>query len=264
MRNVLKPTCVMVSAMGLLLATALPVIAQSGSRSAPPSGSGRRTTEPASGSAQRTQPAPLALDGFCPVSLKTMKKWVKGDPLIQATFDGHTYQFANEQGKQMFAADPAKYVPVLGGDCVVSLMKMNKRVPGNIRHATIHEGRLFLFADEDGKKMFLADPQAYANADLAFGGKCAVCRVDMKQAVAGKPEFTVIHNGLRYLFPAAEQRDQFLANPKKYEASATSAQPAPSGSGTREPAGSGSGSKQPAGSGSGSKQPAGSGSGRRD
>jgi YHS domain-containing protein len=185
----------------------------------------------------------LALEGFCPVSLKTMKKWVKGDPMIQTTFDGHTYQFANEQGKQMFTADPAKYVPVLGGECVVCLVKMNQRVPGSIRHASIHEGRLFLFTDEDGKKKFWADPQAYANADLAFGGKCAVCRVDMKQAVPGKPEFTVIHKGLRYLFPAAEQQDQFLANPKKYEAIATSARSAASGAGSKEPAGSGSGSR---------------------
>lgn len=62
-------------------------------------------------------------------------------------------------------------------------------------------------------------------------------------AVAGKPEFTVIHKGLRYLFPSAEKRQQFLANPGKYEVSATSVQPPMSGSGSKKPASSGSGSR---------------------
>jgi YHS domain-containing protein len=185
----------------------------------------------------------VGLEGYCPVSLKTMQKWVKGDPSIKTLFDGHTYLFANEQGKKMFLADTAKYLPVLGGDCVVSLVKMGKRVPGNIRHATLHEGRLFLFANAGGKKMFLADPQAYANADLAYGGNCVVCNLNMRQTVAGRPEFVVFHKGLRYLFPAAEQRDQFLSNPKKYEVGTTSAGQPLNGSNRRQPARTGSGSR---------------------
>jgi YHS domain-containing protein len=102
---------------------------------------------------------------------------------------------------------------------------------------------LFLFANEQGKQMFTADPAAFANADLAFGGQCAVCRVDMRQAVAGKPQFTEVHNGLRYRFPSAEQRGMFLANPKKYEDVGTSVRPATGGSGSRQPVGFGSGSR---------------------
>jgi YHS domain-containing protein len=243
MRRIVKSVAV-VSSLALLVAMSLPVWAQSGTRlPAGDEGSSRKTPEPLAGSTERTQPAPLALDGYCPVSLKTMNKWVKGDPTIQSVFDGHTYHFANEQGKKMFVADPAKYVPVLGGDCVISLVKMHKRVPGNIRHATIHDGRLFLFANEQAKKMFTADPKTYADADLAYGGKCVVCRVGMKQDVPGKAEFTIVHKGLRYLFASAEQRDEFRASPKKYEVSATSLQPPAGGSGSKEPADSGSGSR---------------------
>ena len=249
MRRIVTPVFAVLSAIGLLAATSLPASAQSGSRSYPPSRSPVRTSPPQrsqqspAGSSQRTQPkAPVALEGYCPVSLKAMNKWVKGVPSIQTAFDGHAYHFANEKGKKMFLADPAKYVPVLGGDCVVSLVKMGKRVPGNIRHATLHEGRLFLFANKDGKKTFLANPQAYANADLAYGGNCVVCSLNMRQTVAGRPEFTVVHKGLRYLFPAAGQQDQFLASPQKYEAVAATVQSPSTGSSSRQPARSGSGS----------------------
>lgn len=243
MRRVVNVTAAVFS-FGLLVVISLPVQAQSGTRVPTRNqGSGRRTQEPAQGSGQRAQAAPLALEGYCPVSPQAMNKWVKGIPSIQAAFDGHTYYFANEDGKRMFSKDPAKYAPVLGGDCVVSLVKMHERVPGSIRHWSLHEGRLFLFASEEGKQIFTTDPKSFAKADLAFGGQCAVCRVDMKKAMAGKPEFTVVHNGLRYLFPAAEQRDTFLANPKKYEAVATSVQPPASGSSSRQPAGSGSGTR---------------------
>ena len=38
----------------------------------------------------------------------------------------------------------------------------------------------------------------------------------MQKEVPGKPEFTAHHRGLCYLFPSADQRAMFLANPAKY------------------------------------------------
>jgi YHS domain-containing protein len=181
-----------------------------------------------------------------------MKKWVKGDPAYQAAYDGKTYLFADAQGKRMFDSDPAKYVPALGGDCVVALVKMGKRVSGDIRHSAFHDNRLFLFSNEDAQKMFLAQPAAYANADLALNGQCPVCQVNMNQRVAGKPEIAAFHKGFRYLFPAAEQRQTFLASPEKFVSAAGQGTPAASGSGTRQPA-PGSSARPSAGSGSGSR-----------
>lgn len=167
-------------------------------------------------------------------------KWVRGTPSSKSVFDGRIYHFANQQGKQMFDHEPVKYVPALGGDCAVNYAKMGKRVAGNIRHAAWHLGRLFTFANAEGKKMFLANPKTYENADLAYGGKCIVCSVNMRHTVAGKPEYTVLHKGLRYLFPSAGPRDEFLANPEKYAVAANAA-PASSGrSSSRLPAVAGS------------------------
>jgi len=253
MRRVFHPSTMATFAItGLLAATSLPALAQSGSRSSPPSGPGSPSS-PSAGSGQRAaQQAPLALEGYCPVSILEMQKWVKGNPAHRAVYDGRTYLFANAQGKQMFDANPAKYVPALGGDCVVALVEMGRRVPGNIRHASFQGRRLYLFSNENAHKTFRAEPAKYADADLAYGGNCVVCRVGMQRTVPGKPELAVVHKGLRYLFPSAEQRNEFLANPAKYEVSATDAPPSRPGSQTQPPA-RGSSSRPSNASGSGSR-----------
>jgi YHS domain-containing protein len=120
----------------------------------------------------------------------------------------------------MFLADPAKYVPVLRGDCVVCYARSGKRMPGNINHAAFHQDRLYLFAGEKQKQMFAADPEAFADADLALQGNCPVCLIEMNRQVPGKPELPAFHDGLRYLFRSAKQREMFLANPEKYRGSA--------------------------------------------
>ena len=157
----------------------------------------------------------LAMEGYCPVCIIEMQKWVRGKHDHQTTYDGKTYYFPSEKQKKMFLADPAKYVPALGGDCTVCLAKMGKRVPGNIRNAAFYEHRLFLFPSADQMKEFQAHSKKYANIDLAFDGKCAVC-LKMKMDVSSKPEIAVVHQGLRYLFPSAKHRKMFLDNPEKY------------------------------------------------
>jgi len=162
--------------------------------------------------------ARIGMEGYCPVCLRDMKKWVKGNPAYQAMYDGHVYSFMSEAQKNTFLANPNRYVPVLGGDCVTCLAKMGQRMPGNIRHAAYHQGRLYLFAGEDQKQMFMKDPAAYANADLALNGNCPVCRVEMHKEVPGDARITTTLGGMRYLFPTEQQRKMFVSNPKKYVA----------------------------------------------
>ena len=66
----------------------------------------------------------VGLRGYCPVCILDANKWVKGSPEHQATYDGVTYSFPDEAIKQKFLADPAKYVPALGGDCIVCYAKL--------------------------------------------------------------------------------------------------------------------------------------------
>ncbi|WP_144058811.1 hypothetical protein [Rhodopirellula sp. SWK7] len=191
--------------------------AQSGTRNPP-----QRTT-PAGGSATRSMGSgtkatgnAVAIQGYCPVCVIEMKKWVKGDSQFAVQQDGKTYLFPSEERKQMFLKNPMKYTPALGGDCVVALVEMNKRVPGALQHVAMPNDRLYLFANAKAKEMFNGNSDKYVNADLALGGKCSVCRVEMKQDVNGAPQFTSVYQGMRYQFPGLEQQQMFNRNPAKY------------------------------------------------
>ena len=182
---------------------------QSSTRSGAPVGSGTRA-----GSGTRT--GAVGLEGYCPVCVVNMKKWVKGSSNHQVAFDGRTYFFPGKEQRDMFLKNPAKYAPAFRGDCTVCFAKMGKHIPGNVRYSVLHRGRLFLFPGQDQKQEFFSKPTQYENVDLALNGRCAVCQVEMGQSVPGRPEFTVVHEGMRYQFPGAEQRDVFLKNPLKY------------------------------------------------
>ena len=176
--------------------------------------------------AQNSTSQSLGLEGYCPVCLIEAKKWVRGTPDHQVTYDGKTYYFPSENEKRVFQADPAKYVPALGGDCTVCLAKAGKRVAGNIRHGALYKGRVFLFTSDREKQEFLSSPKKYERVDLALNGRCAVCRVMAGKDVPGKPRFTAVHQGLRYQFVSDKERQVFLANPAKFAADTTSKEPA--------------------------------------
>jgi YHS domain-containing protein len=158
----------------------------------------------------------FGLGGYCPVCILDANKWAKGSPEHQATYDGVTYYFPDEAIKQKFLADPAKYVPALGGDCIVCYAKLGKRVPGMISHSARYDNRLFLFPGAEQRQAFLGNPQEFANADLALKGDCAVCLAHHNKRVAGKPEFAEIKDGFRYLFPSAREQAAFRKDPAAY------------------------------------------------
>ncbi|MEN0110461.1 MAG: hypothetical protein AAF805_07020 [Planctomycetota bacterium] len=157
-----------------------------------------------------------ALDGHCPVCIVEMKAWKRGDERFASVYDGRRYLFPSAKERAIFDADPAKYAPAAGGDCVVCRVEMGKSVPGSARFAARYDGRVYLFPGDEQRQTFLADPERYATADLAYDGDCAVCRVDMKHRMAGNEAHTAVHDGKRYLFPSDRERQVFLANPMKY------------------------------------------------
>jgi len=160
--------------------------------------------------------ADLALDGDCPVCLVKMNKKVKGDPSYAAVHDGVRYLFPGSEQKEMFESNPTSFTPALGGDCVVCKVEMNESVAGSAEFQTVHNGRLYLFPGQEQLDMFKKNPSKYADADLALGGKCAVCKVEMNKDVPGKAELAVDYQGKRYLFPDVKTRGMFMANPGKY------------------------------------------------
>ena len=158
----------------------------------------------------------IGLGGYCPVCILDANKWAKGSPEHQATYDGVTYYFPEEAIKEKFLANPAKYVPALGGDCIVCYAKLGKRVPGTINHTARYDNRLFLFPGAEQQQAFLSNPKEFANVDLALNGDCVVCQVHANKRVAGKPEFTEIKGGFRYQFVSASEQAAFRKDPAAY------------------------------------------------
>lgn len=163
----------------------------------------------------------VALEGYCPVCVVEMRKWVRGKAEHRFEYDGRIYFFPSSDQLEQFTSDPAKYVPALGGDCSVCFAKMGERTPGNIRFSALRRGRLYLFPAEEQKKEFLSNPTDYENVDLAFNGACAVCRVEMGKDVPGRPDVAAYFRGIRYLFPGPDQREMFLKDPEKYAVRST-------------------------------------------
>jgi len=161
------------------------------------------------------EPEP-ALGGYCPVCLVKMNEVVKGDPSFSSTYDGRTYLFPGAEQKRMFDANPTAFVPALGGACTVCKVEKGKRVPGKAEFHLTHNGRLFLFPSQKQLGMFQANPDRYANADVAMDGYCPVCKIEMGKDVKGKPDFAVDYEGKRYLFPGQKQLDMFQRDPVKY------------------------------------------------
>ncbi len=63
----------------------------------------------------------LALRGYDPVAYFTEGKPMAGEFDITAEYMDATYRFASEANKEIFMADPAKYVPQYGGYCAFGL-----------------------------------------------------------------------------------------------------------------------------------------------
>jgi protein disulfide-isomerase len=104
---------------------------------------------------------PLALDGFCPVTLADREVWERGDVRWGAIHRGRTYLFASPESQQRFLADPDRFSPMLSGYDVVRYIERGDAVPGERRHGMWYQGKMYLFADESSLGQFNRSPDGY-------------------------------------------------------------------------------------------------------
>jgi YHS domain-containing protein len=97
----------------------------------------------------------LALEGYDPVAYSTGGKAAKGDPSIEATYNGALYHFVSQANRETFEKDPTKYAPAYGGYCGYAA-SIGKVRPGNPQIWSLVDGQLILqntkSADELWKK----------------------------------------------------------------------------------------------------------------
>lgn len=164
-----------------------------------------------------TATLPVALDGYCVVSLHNQRQWVSGREQFAAAFDGRWYYFAGERERAIFAAAPETYAPVLSGDCPVTFAETGERVAGQLRHGVSYGDRLFFFANAQRAAEFQRDPASFVDADLFQGGVCPVTYAATGRRVLGDPATALTFaGGRRIFFVNAAARREFLAAPSEY------------------------------------------------
>ncbi|MEO1021784.1 MAG: YHS domain-containing (seleno)protein [Bacteroidota bacterium] len=86
-----------------------------------------------------------ALEGYDPVSYHQGKEPVKGSKNLTTTFNGVTYQFANQANLDTFNANPEQYEPAYGGWCAFAMGSYGKKTKVNPKTFKIVDGKLNLF-----------------------------------------------------------------------------------------------------------------------
>jgi YHS domain-containing protein/thiol-disulfide isomerase/thioredoxin len=104
---------------------------------------------------------PIAMNGYCPVTLVTEKKWKKGLPQYGAVHRRRTFLFASEEEQKKFLADPDKYTPVFVGYDPVKFMQTGELVDGSAAYSLTYRKQVYLFADDASLKTFWQNPSQF-------------------------------------------------------------------------------------------------------
>lgn len=116
---------------------------------------------------------PLAFDGYCPVTLKTLNRWTEGDRQFGAIHRGRTYNFAGAEQRDQFLANPDAFSPVFAGLDPVLLIDKQQSVEGSRALGFRYGDSFYLFSSEETKQKFAASPHTYA-----AGVRQAMHRID--------------------------------------------------------------------------------------
>ena len=87
----------------------------------------------------------IAIQGYDTVAYFTEGKPVKGSSEFEVRFDDSIWRFANASHKQMFAADPERYLPQYLGYCASGLV-LGVSYPANPESWVIVDGKLYMVA----------------------------------------------------------------------------------------------------------------------
>lgn len=119
------------------------------------------TDEPAPAPIADAEKVAIALDGYCPVTLRMTRTWKEGDKNFTAVHQGLTYRLLGEKEVEMFREKPEKFVPRLLGCDPVALTESDLAVPGSTKFGAFYDGSLFLFETADARAKFRKNPQKY-------------------------------------------------------------------------------------------------------
>jgi hypothetical protein len=104
----------------------------------------------------------IAIQGYDVVSYFTEGKPAKGSSAHEVAFDDAKWWFKNATHREMFAADPERYLPQYGGFCAGG-MAMGVSVPANPDNWVIVDGKLYMVS---GSKANLDEWKSHAAENI--------------------------------------------------------------------------------------------------
>lgn len=84
-----------------------------------------------------------AIRGYDPVAYFTVGKPVPGDSTLAYSYQGANWYFSSAQNRDLFKANPDKYMPQYGGYCAYGTSQGHK-APTQPDAWTINDGKLYL------------------------------------------------------------------------------------------------------------------------
>ena len=100
--------------------------------------------------------APLGLHGADPVAFIDIGNRIEGTAAFTAVHDGVAYYFATRDNMNAFRRAPQKYLPQNGGFCTFGV-SVAKKFDGDPQYADVHNGKLYVFLNEDIFRMYQKD-----------------------------------------------------------------------------------------------------------
>lgn len=98
----------------------------------------------------------VALEGYDPISYFSDGKPMKGDPKIEATYNGALYHFVSQEHREMFEKSPSKYAPAYGGFCGYAA-SVGKVRPANPLVWSIVDGQLIVQHTKGADELWQTD-----------------------------------------------------------------------------------------------------------
>ncbi|MEP3890567.1 MAG: YHS domain-containing (seleno)protein [Hellea sp.] len=100
--------------------------------------------------------APLALQGVDPVAFLDLGNRIDGAAKYTAVHDGVAYYFDSKDNLKTFKKAPSQYVAQHGGFCTFGV-SVGKKFDGDPQFASIVDGKLYLFLNEEIFRMYQKD-----------------------------------------------------------------------------------------------------------
>jgi YHS domain-containing protein len=99
----------------------------------------------------------LAIKGYDPVSYFEQGKATPGLVAYEHVWDEHRYRFSRPEHRDLFKANPTRYLPQFTNYCTMALARGLLK-EANPEYWLINEGRLFLFSMPEGPSRFRSSP----------------------------------------------------------------------------------------------------------